>query len=686
MVDPLGWVTCKVGGYNMGIKTVFNPMGGVRQQGEPYPPLDEWRYIDDTTNDVRILQKYLGSATDIVVPYGHTVLNKFTYNNNPTVYDNVPFFNRRTITSVDLRNVPFVDGDMQSAFEQAYNLTNIYNMNNNITDLTATFDRCYSLNQNIRIPSSITSLNDTFNMCSSFNQNIQIPSSVVHMFHTFDKCVNLNQNIQIPNSVTDMQYTFANCTNLDQNVQISDGVVLMQSTFRNCASLNQNIQIPNSVTAMQYTFANCYNLNQNIQVSNNLASSGLGWTFSGCYNLNQNIQIPSGAKTLTNTFDRCYSLNQNIQIPSGATSMSGTFSNCTSLNQNIQIPNSVTSMYFTFRGCTNLNQGIQIPDSVTTMQSAFQRCTNLSSMIDVYSYDITCAANCFNGTSSTKFVRLPYRYINNTLSETHNAFNSAGYIVGTGVGNATINGCIMSDWVAGQGYPTYTGNGTHWVLGKWANSSAPTEITVPNQILGYPTAIANTCFAANSSIAKLDVSGVPVTSGTGTFENCHNLTLVKNLSQGEGTNYQGYFYNCQNLLAVTQDGSDLLTRTAHPYMPNTATSARAMYGHCKNIVNFYIDSYGVTTLYRTFNGVNTRAINVYINSPEVSNIAGTFTGYSSSYRKNIYIYFKYQNGVHTKTRNSFNVAVYKGSSYSENGPWYNTSSNFYVYNKGVCPI
>ena len=643
-----------------------------------------WRNSTSIISGKTLLYNYIGTIpSNLYVPKirGTAVINDWTDTSASGTTDsnrNTPFYNNPAIINVNLQKVPFRNNSMYNAFSNCQNLKHVSGINPSVTNMVYTFYNCNSLNQSIKIPSSVTTMYCTFYNCNSLNQNIQIPSSVTNMSHTFCNCHNLNQNIQIPSSVTTMYNTFVYCHNLNQNIKIPSSVTTMYGTFSYCNSLNQNIQIPSSVT--------------------NMAN-----TFRYCTNLNQNIQIPSSVTSMSYTFYNCSNLNQNIQIPSSVTNMYLTFPYCSKLNQNIQIPSSVTSMASTFASCNNLNQNIQIPSSVTNMYYTFNNCYSLKSKINITSPKISDTTSCFCNVSGANVI-FPMRFINNVNSTTRNSLVTAGYAIGTGVGNSVSNTTQNTQFYSWDGvggdYSTYTGNGTHWVLSKWSGTmakwfnggTAVTNVTVPSKIFGYSTAINYPCFYANTTISNVECSGAPIAGTTmiNAFRGCTNLKGVYNVNIPSGiTSLAATFYNDDLLQNVTTNTKTAGIRTVNMDIPNTVTNIQSAFGFCKNVANFYLyNGFGITTIASAFNRCNTRALNVRLEAPNIATVTNAFGGYTTTYRKNIYIYFKYKNGVTTKTFNAFKPVQYMGTSGNTSmaNPSYNSTSNFYIYNIGTCPV
>lgn len=284
------------------------------------------------------------------------------------------------INSVDLKSTSWIDNSMTNAFYNCTNLTQVTNINQNVTTMYGTFNGCTKL---VTAPS--------------------IPNSVVALEFAFYNCSNLT-SVTIPNSVTNMKSTFVGCTNLPEIPVIPNSVTDLSSTFKDCASITNVSNIPNSIINMSYSFYNCSNLTDIIDLPNSVTQ--LAYTFYNCSNL---INVPT--------------------IPNSITSLESTFSNCTSLVNVPTITNSVSYMNSTFAGCTNLNSTVNIPDSVTSIYKCFADCNNLTSDIYISSFNIANASQLFINTTSNKNVHIPYYilYTNQTACGTKITFDDEGY-------------------------------------------------------------------------------------------------------------------------------------------------------------------------------------------------------------------------------------------------------------------
>jgi hypothetical protein len=78
-------------------------------------------------------------------------------------------------------------------------------------------------------------------------------------------------------------------------------------------------------------------------------------------------------------------------------------------------------MRYTFAYCTNLVNAPIIPNNVTNMYGTFVGCAGLTGDIIIQSSNVVKATNCFNNTTLTKNVYIPFN------STTYNSFINAGY-------------------------------------------------------------------------------------------------------------------------------------------------------------------------------------------------------------------------------------------------------------------
>ncbi|MBQ3425421.1 MAG: leucine-rich repeat protein [Clostridia bacterium] len=328
-----------------------------------------------------VLEKYLGSGGDVVIPYGVTTIGERAFKGctsltNVTIPENVvsigvgAFWDCNSLASVTIPDsVTSIESDAfvgcdsltsiaipgsvanmgQGLFEQCINLTSV-TFANGVTNLgNRAFWGCTSLT-NVTIPNSVTDLgSETFSGCTSLT-DVTIPNSVAALWSkTFLGCTGLT-NVTIPNSVTSIGYeVFKNCTSLT-DVTIPDSVTSIEfDAFRNCTSLT-SVKLPDSVTSIGFgAFKNCTSLTS-VTIPDSVTSIE-GEAFRECTSLTS-VTIPGSIASIKGgTFERCYNLTSVI-IQDGVKVLGDNFFECTSLT-NITIPSSVI-IIADFHRCTNL--------------------------------------------------------------------------------------------------------------------------------------------------------------------------------------------------------------------------------------------------------------------------------------------------------------------------------------------
>ena len=322
------------------------------------------------------------------------------------------------------------------------------------------------------------------------------------------------------------------------------------------------------------------------------------------------------------------------------------------------------------------------------MYGTFLGCSNLQGTITINSANITDADSCFKYSGLTKNVIFPLRYINNVNTLTRDSLVSAGYAVGTCVGNLVNNTAQNAvfhayDHVAWEGFTAWAGDGANWRLDKWGGigkAAGTTTAVVPNSITSYakyPTVLNVNCFNANSTVTYIDCNNTPFTGTalTNAFKSTHALTTVDHINvPSTVTAATNMFYDSRGLTHITLN------------FPSSVTGAVRMFVNCKNCTDFVLNAPGLTTMTNTFDACNARAINVTITSPNITGTTNQYRRHSASFRKNIYIHFRWANGVYTPTFNAHKAAVYMGttgnSTSSYVNPRYNSKSNFYLYDLG----
>ena len=188
---------------------------------------------------------------------------------------------------------------------------------------------------------------------------------------------------------------------------------------------------------------------------------------------------------------------------------------------------------------------------------------------------------------------------------------------------------------------------------------------INNYLSGDTPAVSNTPFLNNPDVVSVDLQSVPfrINNMSYAFYNCQNLVSVNNINPNV-TNMARSFYNCVNLNQNIQ-------------IPNSVTNMTSTFLDCYNLnQNIQIPN-SVINMARTFDYCNNLQGTINILSDQITNANRCF--YDTSLPKNVYIPFKYSNGVNSATFNSFVSAGYltaDGTSTGQNGVTiYNYSGN-----------
>lgn len=184
------------------------------------------------------------------------ILDFQTYSANQILIDGV-FTRKQFITSIDCSNIPWKDNSMFQAFFGCSNLTQVSNINNNVTNLDGAF-----ANTNIstapNIPDGVTNMDYTFGRCTSLTNISALPSSVVNMDSTFIGCSSLVNAPVIPSGVTNMYYTFNDCRKLTGNIIINSSVVTNAKSCFGNTTLAKYVYIPYNSTTYNTFIAEGY--------------------------------------------------------------------------------------------------------------------------------------------------------------------------------------------------------------------------------------------------------------------------------------------------------------------------------------------------------------------------------------------------------------------------------------------
>ena len=286
-----------------------------------------------------VLEKYVGSGGDVIVPEGVTAIGDES------------FFRCDSLTGIILTK----------------GVTSIGNK---------AFDWCRNL-KNVSIPDGVTTIgNNAFGQCEKL-VSAEIPESVTVIdYMAFYGCKSLKE-IRIPEHVTEIKgSTFNGCCSLTNVAFPKDLTGIENEAFNGCSNLTE-IMLPNGLTRIGIrAFCKCESLSA-ITIPEKTTEISLG-AFEECRNLTR-ITISDSVTSIGKAaFKRCSSLTE-ITIPNSVSRIEdSTFKECESITE-VSIPESVTEIgKETFYACQNLKR-IHLPDSIAKIgENAFALCPVLS--------------------------------------------------------------------------------------------------------------------------------------------------------------------------------------------------------------------------------------------------------------------------------------------------------------------
>ena len=168
----------------------------------------------------------------------------------------------------------------------------------------------------------------------------------------------------------------------------------------------------------------------------------------------------------------------------------------------------------------------------------------------------------------------------------------------------------------------YTTNATKTLVTKYIGTN--TVVVTPNKINKLPVVLQN---SANYR--------------SGVFTNNRNITSVTfDYGITFTNNSMSYtFAYCYNL-------------TQAPNIPNSVNSMANTFSYCKKLTQAPVIPNSVTDMARTFYYCTNLIGNIIIKSKNITTFRNCFYSTNASKIKNVYIPYKYANGVNTKTYNA----------------------------------
>ncbi|MGN0485428.1 MAG: leucine-rich repeat protein [Lachnospiraceae bacterium] len=312
-----------------------------------------------------VLEDYLGSASQVVIPSGVTKIanGAFKYNENLT-------------TVVIPEGVTIID---TNAFEHCENLTSVTFPKSLETIGMSAFEWCSQLSEVVISDGIKTIIGSAFANCESL-QVVSLPKTLETIGSSaFSDCVQL-KNVTLQGVKTIGTYAFWDCESLTE-LSLPEGLTeIGYCAFYNCKQL-KTILLPEGLTSIEKgAFGKCTSLTK-LQIPKTVQTIPEEMC-EGCSALEE-VSIPEGVIEIQEeAFSNCESL-QSVTIPEGMTQLhSSIFRNCRGL-QNVSLPKSLkiigdeNELWGPFDGCTGLEK-ILIPSGVTTIhKNAFEDCDNL---------------------------------------------------------------------------------------------------------------------------------------------------------------------------------------------------------------------------------------------------------------------------------------------------------------------
>ena len=639
------------------------------------------------------------------------------------------YYNDKNITSINLKNTPWINNSMYNAFMYASNVQSVTGINNNVTNMAGAFYSCSNLTSICPLPPKLTTLYDTFASCSNLSTAPVIPNSVTTMAYAFQG-TNISTAPVIPNSVTNTRYAFYSCRNLTSSPDIDAPLDNASSMFGYCNNLVScpNVKYVNSAEAM---YEDCDKISTPVFPEECTYAHS---TFAGCTNIKSlGTKIEINAKSLRNCFRYCSNLTTlgNIHC----------YQSAAFADMFRSTPSNKTGTIYVY----SCNVGL------TSFQYMLQ---NQTGKITIY-----CPQKYTNGVNTISWDSLvvnsyninTYNNKNITIANNPNMKVGDNYWYASG-----LNKTFMYKWVGGATgtlYPTYNGYETIYVNSCFYNTPLETldcnNVDFPhNSMYGlfyYPgnlktvtnisnniTNMAFTFQGANkmvtppqlpekvidltstfhycSSITSAPVIPNSVTTISNMFNCCTNIISAPNIPDsvtnmdsafagcsnlqvapeyiGKNVNSMGWAFNrCNNLVTAPNipDSAEYMygifngcisLETPPPYINNATTLASA-FCYCYNLKSApNILSPRLNSLYYTFFDCQALTGDIYIASPYIVNSRNAF--YNTSLPKNLYFPYRFANGTLTNTYQSlysyngyYGITSYDSHIYAErDGDWY----------------
>lgn len=390
--------------------------------------MGQWEYTTNATS--ALITKYIGTKTDVVVPYEIDGKN-VVLQNSPNSSNGV-FTNNKNITSVRFLTdgTKIANSNASNMFANCSNLKGVSIMPNGITNMSNAFLNCKNLSEAPYIPNSVTNVCNAFAVCYNLQGIVAIPPSVTNMAYAFKgSCPNIQlfiepttlnaatmnsaiyvgtegsdaalkngrPNIYVYNSTSNAPCSTYNYINyivtdsmgtspVGSKYFYANQIANMDDYSSNAFYYKPQDVIGGGITIrgvndsyMRKIYVPCMITNESVNIIHNSGSYPPPFANTNIQSVIFGASVRWESDDATNAFRDCKSLTDVKGIPSNIKNMVNAFYSCTSLINSPILPNNITYMYQSFYGCTNLVNAPVIPDShfISNMSDMFRGCVNL---------------------------------------------------------------------------------------------------------------------------------------------------------------------------------------------------------------------------------------------------------------------------------------------------------------------
>ena len=614
------------------------------------------------------------------------------------VFDNCPLITNVSIISNSINS-------MHGTFKNCESLNSVSNIPNSVRDLSFSFCNCYSLTNApvFEENSNVMTLEGSFKGSGIYlGPNLTNCDNLIDMRETFFGCQNISGIPLIPNSVTNLSYTFAWCDNF---LGKSDEIYIEEKNYYgyNCIEVNENVEEENSPILsfsldeildigsilyftefygdesddykIDYEYdedyskyyivrkyedeENVYGIAEESKITNFETFEVENEEDIVKYNVESNsdynfiyrtsipvsddktLNISSNVTNMSYTFARCSYLEDlpNFSNATSVVNLSGCFRECNSLTgtPNFSNCNEISDMEETFYNCSEIIDGIEkefygweeINEGTyfATNNEGIDNGDDLYNVEkveigeDLYAYVYTYEEEVGEEGETETIVYQRDYYLKNEIVEIDDIIYE--YVDGV----LTAVDTVKSITLDGSGDDVIEFNNEEKSATRYPNHDI-------RKTYEYIIDIYN---------------AMRITDVIYDMEN-ENYS-IKYVKDNDETEYE-------IIVERFIDIDTIKTIYGQIVLPNHVINMKETFYGC-NIVKTPIIPNSVTNMSYTFAYCNNLEGDIYINSAVIENTTNCFVG--TTLTKNVYIPFRYQNGVNTQTYESFLAANYSST-------------------------